>query len=162
MIGTTDDPCSDLIWHEKLASDESFPVKVLPSFRPDPALNIHKPGFVQYIKTLSETTGRKLETVVDVADALSERIAFFAAHGCRAADHGLDYLVCSPVDEQTATVALRKALDGQPLTTEEIEGYQTALLLHCARAVSYTHLDVYKRQADASAAVQSAEKTAAG
>lgn len=133
MIGTTDDPCSDLIWHEKLASDESFPVKVLPSFRPDPALNIHKPGFVQYIKTLSETTGRKLETVVDVADALSERIAFFAAHGCRAADHGLDYLVCSPVDEQTATVALRKALDGQPLTTEEIEGYQTALLLHCAR-----------------------------
>ena len=134
MIGTTDDPCSDLIWHEKLAADESFPVKVLPSFRPDPALNIHKPGFVQYIHTLSQTTGRKLETVSDVADALSDRIAFFDAHGCRAADHGLDYLVCRMIDEQTATAALKKAMDGQPLTTEEIEGYQTTLLLHCARA----------------------------
>ncbi len=133
MIGTTDDPCSDLRWHEKLAADESFPVKVLPSFRPDPALNIHKPGFAQYIATLSETAGRRLETVTDVCDALSERIAFFDAHGCRAADHGLDYLVCRPVDVETATAALRKALDGQPLTTEEIEGYQTALLLHCAR-----------------------------
>ena len=133
MIGTTDDPCSDLIWHEKLAADESFPVQVLPSFRPDPALNIHKAGFAQYISKLSETTGRKLETVTDVCDAFSERIAFFDAHGCRAADHGLDYLVCRPVDTGTATAALQKALDGQPLTAEEIEGYQTVLLLHCAR-----------------------------
>ena len=133
MIGTTDDPCSDLIWHEKLAADESFPVQVLPSFRPDPALNIHKAGFAQYISKLSETTGRKLETVTDVCDALSERIVFFDAHGCRAADHGLDYLVCRPVDTGTATAALQKALDGQPLTAEEIEGYQTVLLLHCAR-----------------------------
>lgn len=133
MIGTTDDPCSDLIWHEKLAADESFPVQVLPSFRPDPALNIHKAGFAQYISKLSETTGRKLETVTDVCDALSERIAFFDAHGCRAADHGLDYLVYRPVDTGTATAALQKALDGQPLTAEEIEGYQTVLLLHCAR-----------------------------
>ena len=133
MIGTTDDPCSDLIWHEKLAADESFPVQVLPSFRTDPALNIHKAGFAQYISKLSETTGRKLETVTDVCDALSERIAFFDAHGCRAADHGLDYLVCRPVDTGTATAALQKALDGQPLTAEEIEGYQTVLLLHCAR-----------------------------
>ena len=133
MIGTTDDPCSDLIWHEKLAADESFPVQVLPSFRPDPALNIHKAGFAQYVSKLAETTGRKLETVTDVCDALSERIAFFDAHGCRAADHGLDYLVCRPVDTGTATAALQKALDGQPLTAEEIEGYQTVLLLHCAR-----------------------------
>ena len=133
MIGTTDDPCSNLIWHEKLAADESFPVQVLPSFRPDPALNIHKAGFAQYISKLSETTGRKLETVTDVCDALSERIAFFDAHGCRAADHGLDYLVCRPVDTGTATAALQKALDGQTLTAEEIEGYQTVLLLHCAR-----------------------------
>ena len=133
MIGTTDDPCRGLIWHEKLAADESFPVQVLPSFRPDPALNIHKAGFAQYISKLAETTGRKLETVTDVCDALSERIVFFDAHGCRAADHGLDYLVCCPVDTGTATAALQKALDGQPLTPEEIEGYQTVLLLHCAR-----------------------------
>ena len=57
MIGTTDDPCSDLAWHEKLAADESFPVLVCPSFRPDPALSIHKPGFPAYAERLEETEG---------------------------------------------------------------------------------------------------------
>ena len=37
------------------------------------------------------------------------------------------------MDTGTATAALQKALAGQPLTAEEIEGYQTVLLLHCAR-----------------------------
>lgn len=44
MIGTTDDPCDSLEWHGRLAADETFPVKVCPTFRPDRALNLHKPG----------------------------------------------------------------------------------------------------------------------
>lgn len=133
MIGTTDDPCSDLSYHEKLAADESFPVKVLPSFRPDPAVNIQKPGFAAYIQRLEGAAGRSLGTIDEVKQALSERIAYFDAHGCRSADHGLDALVCRPVSDREATAALKKARRGESLTQEEIEGYQTALLLHCAR-----------------------------
>ena len=133
MVGTTDDPCSDLAWHKKLAEDTSFKTKVCPSFRPDPALNIHKPGFVEYISLLGKTTGKTLETVEDVCEALSQRIAYFDENGCRAADHGLDYVMFRPVSNQEATAALRKALAGEAVTREEAEGYQTALLLHCAR-----------------------------
>ena len=133
MVGTTDDPCSDLQWHKKLAEDTSFDVKVCPSFRPDPALNIHKPGFVEYIALLGKTTGKALTTVEDVRWALSQRINYFAENGCRAADHGLDYVMCRMVSDEEATATLQKALAGQTVTREEAEGYQTALLLHCGR-----------------------------
>ncbi len=133
MVGTTDDPCSDLEWHKKLAQDDSFATKVCPSFRPDPALNLHKPGFVEYIEKLGNTVGKKLETVEDVRWALSQRIAYFDENGCRAADHGLDYVMFHPVSDEQATAALRKALAGEAVTREEAEGYQTALLLHCGR-----------------------------
>ena len=133
MIGTTDDPCSDLCWHEKLAADESFPVQVCPSFRPDPALNLHKAGFQDYIKKLEAASGIAIQCVEDVCAALTQRIEYFDAHGCRASDHGLDYMMFRPVSNEEATAALRKALSGQSVTKEETEGYQTALLLHCAR-----------------------------
>lgn len=133
MIGTTDDPCSDLEWHKKLAADKSFPVRVCPSFRPDPALNIHKAGFAEYIAKLAKTTGRTLDTVEAVCQALSERIAYFDENGCRAADHGLDYVMYRAVSNEQATDTLRKALAGQAVSREEAEGYQTTLLLHCAR-----------------------------
>ena len=133
MVGTTDDPCATLIWHEKLAADGSFPVQVCPSFRPDPALNLHKPGFASYVDALEQNVGIPIRSIQAMRDTLSGRIAFFDAHGCRAADHGLDYVMFRPVPDETATAALQKARAGQPLTLEEIEGYQTALLLHCAR-----------------------------
>lgn len=133
MVGTTDDPCSDLIWHKKLAEDEDFPVQVCPSFRLDPVLNIQKPGFAEYMTRLAETTGKNLDTIEDVRSALSERIAYFDKNGCRAADHGLDYMMFRVVNDEQATQTLHKALTGQRLTREEAEGYQTALQLHCAR-----------------------------
>ena len=133
MIGTTDDPCSDLAWHRKLANDQSFPVQVYPSFRPDSVLNIRKPGFGESIARLARTTGKALDTVEAVCDALRGRIAYFDQNGCRVADHGLDYVMYRPVSNQQATETLRKALAGQPVTREEAEGYQTTLLLYCAR-----------------------------
>ena len=45
LVCTTDDPADSLIWHEKLAADASFPVKVLPAWRPDQAMNIEKRSF---------------------------------------------------------------------------------------------------------------------
>ena len=133
MVGTTDDPCSDLVWHEKIAADESFPVKVCPSFRPDPALNIHKAGFKEYVEKLSKVSGVEIRGVESMRQALTQRIDFFNAHGCRAADHGLDYVVYHPIADEAADAAFRKALAGKTVTKEESEGWQTALLLHCAR-----------------------------
>ncbi|MCC8182823.1 MAG: glucuronate isomerase [Clostridiales bacterium] len=134
MIGTTDDPVDSLEWHQKIAADPTFETKVCPSFRPDKALNLHKAGFADYIAQLSAVVGRELTTAQDVADALVERIEYFHANGCRAADHGLDYVMYRPCTPEEADAAYHKALAGEKLTIEEIEGYQTTLLLACARA----------------------------
>lgn len=140
MIGTTDDPCDSLQWHEKLAADSAFPTAVCPSFRPDPALNIQKPGFAAYVERLEAVCGFAVRSAEDMRRALTARIEYFALHGCRAADHGLDALVFREADDRTLTAALRKARAGETVTREEAESWQTALLLHCAR--EYRRLDM--------------------
>ncbi len=135
FIGTTDDPIDSLQWHEKIANDPTIDVKVCPSFRPDKALNIHKDGFVDYIGKLAKAVGKeRLATAQDVADALVDRIHFFYDHGCRASDHGFEAVVpFRPVTMAQADAAYQKALCGETLTPEEIEGYQTVLLLACSK-----------------------------
>ena len=132
MVGTTDDPCSDLRYHALLAQSD-FDVKVLPSFRPDPAVNIHKPGFREYIAKLAATCGMTISTVADVCKALTMRIEYFDKHGCRASDHGLDYIMHREATEAEVDAVLAKALAGEPVTREEAECYQTAVVLHCGR-----------------------------
>ena len=134
FIGTTDDPIDSLEWHEKLAADPTMTTVVAPSFRPDRAVNLHKPGFAAYMAQLAACVGKdRLETIQDVLDALDARAEFFRAHGCRASDHGLDYVPFTACTLEEADEAYRKALQGEPLTTAEIDGYQTTLLLHLGK-----------------------------
>ena len=134
FIGTTDDPLDTLQWHDKLAADESFDVKVCPSFRPDKAVNIHKDGFRDYIGKLGACVGKELTSAQDVCDALVERIEYFYDHGCRASDHGLDYVPYNLISMEEANEIFRKGMAGEALTTAQVEGYQTVLLLACAKA----------------------------
>ncbi len=132
MIGTTDDPCSDLKYHELIA-ESGFETKVLPSFRPDAALNISKRGFKNYILKLSQTVGIEINSAADVAKALSIRMDFFDKMGCRSADHGLDYVPFRNAELSEAEDVFRKTMSGQSISREESEAYQNFLLLHCGR-----------------------------
>ena len=135
MIGTTDDPVDSLEWHEKLAADPTVTVKVCPSYRPDKAININKPGFVEYIGKLAASVGKdSLNTVGDVCDALVKRLEFFAKLGCRASDHGLDYIPYRPAAPEQVNAVFAKAMKGEEITVEEAEQYQTAILLCLGRA----------------------------
>ena len=69
----------------------------------------------------------------DIKRALSDRIAHFAACGCRAADHGLDYVCFRRLPEPALNAVFQKVLSGEVPTVEESEAWQTELLLHCAR-----------------------------
>ncbi len=57
LICTTDDPVDNLEWHKKIAEDASFDVKVLPAWRPDKAMNIEKPDYLDYLDKLAAVTG---------------------------------------------------------------------------------------------------------
>lgn len=134
FIGTTDDPIDDLFWHEKIAADASFDTIVAPSFRPDKAINIHKDGWGAYMQKLAVSAGKQeLATVEDVLAALTKRLEFFYAHGCKASDHGLDYIPFQNYTMEQADAVYQKALRGEKLTVEEIDGYQTVVLIHLGK-----------------------------
>ena len=134
FIGTTDDPVDTLEWHEKIAADPTIRFKVCPSFRPDKAININKPGFAEYIGKLAASVGKdSLSSAGDVCGALTERLEFFKKLGCRASDHGLDYIPFRPVSQAEADAAFAKAMAGEEVTLAEAEGYQTYILMHLGR-----------------------------
>ncbi len=136
MIGTTDDPIDSLEWHKKLAEDETFDFcKVYPSYRPDKAININKEGFADYIKKLAASVGKEsLDTVEDVKAALIERLEFFKEMGCRASDHGLDYIMYREGTDEEIEAVYKKVMAGGTCTLEEAEKYQTAILVTLGRA----------------------------
>ncbi len=141
FIGTTDDPIDDLSWHEKLAADPTAPCKVCPSYRPDKAINITKGGFVEYITALAKSVGKEtLHSTQDVCDALVERLEYFAARGCKASDHGLDYVPYREGTDAQADAAFKKAMAGETVTLEEAEIYQTKILVCLGKA--YSRLDI--------------------
>ena len=133
MIGTTDDPIDSLEWHKKLLEDKSFDVTVAPSYRPDKAVNIEKAGFAEYIGKLSVASGIEIKTVEDVKKALSNRLDFFCEVGCRATDHGLDYVVYSPADDAEVENIFQTVMNGGTVSQEDADKYKTAIMLHLGK-----------------------------
>lgn len=140
MIGTTDDPIDSLEWHEKIAADKGFETMVLPSFRPDKAVNIDKAGFAEYIKKLGEVAGVDISTAAGVMTALTKRLEYFCAHGCKAADHGLDYAVYSPAPQDEVERIFASAMRGETVSQADADKYKTAILVHIGR--DYARLGV--------------------
>ena len=134
MVGTTDDPIDDLYWHQKIKEDPTIKFTVAPSFRPDKALNINKPGFAEYMGKLAAVVGKeKLACINCVTDALTKRIEFFADMGCRASDHGLDYIPYREATKEEVNAIYQKVMAGESCTVEEAEKYQTYILIHLGK-----------------------------
>ena len=125
---TTDDPADSLEWHKKIAEDESFGVKVLPSFRPDKALGIEKENYVNYLARLGE-----IKSFAQLVDVLKERLTFFVENGCRVSDHGMEAVPHAPATEAEVEAIFRKRLAGEIPTAQEQKKFKTALLLELGR-----------------------------
>jgi glucuronate isomerase len=143
---TTDDPADDLAAHRALAAErklalqadnltadspvvyESFPVKVLPTFRPETALHPEQPNFAAWVKKLAGVVKQPINTLDDLKAALSERALFFKESGCRLADQSLGSPDLTRRDEAEAAKSFKRALAGETLTTAEYDNYQACLL----------------------------------
>ena len=136
MLGTTDDPADDLKWHKLIAEDKSFKTAVCPTFRPDKAVNIDKAGFADYIKKLSAAAETDIKTVSDVKAALEKRLDYFCSLGCRATDHGLDYVVYEPASEETVNEIFKRALRGERVSQSEADRYKTELMLFLGEKIA--------------------------
>ncbi len=129
MIGTTDDPIDTLEWHKKIKEEGVCDALVLPSYRPDKAVNIDKAGFVEYIKALGEAADMEINSVADVKAALIKRLDFFCEMGCKATDHGLDYIPFAEGTDEEIEAAFKAAMKGEAITAEQADMYKTAILV---------------------------------
>ena len=132
LICTTDDPADDLKWHKILAEDENFPVQVLPAWRPDKAMNLEKPDYVEYLEKLGKAAGMEIKTFADLKEALKKRMAFFDSMGCKASDHGLNYVAYAPASEEEMEAVFAKRMNGEAVSAEEEKKFKTAFMLFVA------------------------------
>lgn len=132
FIGTTDDPVDSLEYHKLIAEDKTFDTVVAPSFRPDKAFQLEKKDFPQYIEKLSEVSGVKIDSLASLKEALGKRMEHFNNNGCKASDHGLNYVVYREMSEEKMNDALLRAIKGEETTLEEQEAVMTDMLLFCA------------------------------
>ena len=128
-ICTTDDPIDDLKYHKLLREVEDFDCTVLPSYRPDKALNIHLEGFADYIKTLGEVAETEIKSYKDVIAALLKRCDYFHTVGCRVSDQAFEYVPYSIAPEEEIETIFQKAMAGEAITAEESDKYKTPILL---------------------------------
>jgi glucuronate isomerase len=146
-VCTTDDPIDSLECHESLAGNVvnrkkygETETKVRPSFRPDKALEIGKPGFAAYVSELGKVTGKPIDSLDGMMAALAARIDYFARHGCLASDHDLEYApfqaaLNGSTDagwEKDAAAIFDKVMSGGSADLCEAELYKTYTLCFLA------------------------------
>ena len=133
LICTTDDPADSLVWHQKIAADESFDVQVLPAWRPDKAMNLEKADYTEYLKKLSEVSGVEIHSFETLLEALRKRLDFFAENGCCISDHSLEYVMYVPASGEEIEAIFAKRLSGQSVDRQEELKFKTAFMTALGR-----------------------------
>ena len=140
LICTTDDPVDSLEWHTKIAEDKSFDVIVRPAWRPDKAMNIEKPEYLDYLAKLAEVCGKaKIGSFAELKDALKQRMEFFKSMGCNVSDHALEYVMYAPASDEEIEQIFAKRLGGAAISKEEELKFKTAFMLFVGK--EYHKLD---------------------
>ena len=121
-VATTDDPVSPLAAHGQYGD-----TLVSPTFRPDRMINLDEGA----LSELAEVAGIETATLDGLKAALTARLDYFVAHGCRISDHGMDRL---PAEDCGEAVASELYTRRSELTAEE-RWTLSSHLLHFAAAL---------------------------
>ena len=113
-IATTDDPVSDLSAHGIYGD-----TKVAPTFRPDRIIGLDETA----LSELAAVSGIATDTLEGLKAALTTRLDYFVAHGCRISDHGMDRLPRPDCGEDMARELYAKRGEVNP-------GHRFALTSH--------------------------------
>jgi len=125
---TTDDPVDDLSFHQAIAAEGKLKARVLPTFRPDKAVNVDRAGFADYIQQLSRVAGMEIKSTADVLTALERRVEYFHALGARISDHGMDTVPYGEPSFKQADKAFKAAMAGEEMKQKHIDSYRTVIL----------------------------------
>jgi glucuronate isomerase len=129
VICTTDDPADSLEYHIKIKELPDFDCVVLPSFRPDKALEINRTTFLPWLSQLGSVIGGQVTDYDKLLSALEARVDFFHSVGGVVSDHALDYVAYAETTKEEAAAIFAKALRGDGVTLEEEKKYKTYTLV---------------------------------
>lgn len=146
-ICTIDDPIDSLDHHRKFRAEGSD-MLMLPTWRPDKAMNIEKKEFRSYVTQLGEVANIDISTFNGLVDALQSRHDFFAQNGCRIADHQLEEFYDEQYTDSQIEIIFEKAMRGQDLSHSEVRQYKhcflklTAEMNHAANWTQQYHYGI--------------------
>jgi len=134
VVCTTDDPVDDLSAHVALAADASFPVTVVPTFRPDEACAVDDPArFNAWVERLAVVRGGRIDRWEDFLGALRERHTRFHDAGCRASDHGLEEPYGEDCSAEEAARIFASVRSGSAPEPREARAFKSAVMRELAR-----------------------------
>jgi glucuronate isomerase len=127
---TTDDPTDDLRYHKQIAEEGCY-AKVFPAFRPDKALNVHKPDiWNEWVAKLEASSNRTIGNYREFLDAIAARHDYFHTMGGRLSDHGINHCYADFVSDTVAGKIFAKARSGKPATEKEQVQFASNLMLY--------------------------------
>lgn len=130
---TTDDPIDTLECHKRIRADDTFDVKVLPTFRPDRALEVGHEMFRDWVEKLGYITSIAIKTLDDYREALAHRIDDFHEVGCRLSDHSLSGDCYLASNEAELKSIFLKGLGNSSPTLEEQIKFRSAVLIYLGK-----------------------------
>jgi glucuronate isomerase len=133
VVCTTDDPTDDLGYHQDFASQESD-IRMFPTFRPDKTFSAEDPAsYNVYLDKLGAAANVSISTFEELLSALRSRVEFFDSLGCRASDHGLEYIYFDTNAMDAAPAAFKKVRAGKALNQLELVQLKCAVLLELSK-----------------------------
>ena len=124
LICTTDDPTDNLEYHKLLAAKKALTFKVLPTFRPDKAINILNQDYLAYLMLLSKSCSTEIKSYSDLINALKARIRYFKEVGCKLSDHSLESLYYFSTNEEEVSTIFEKRLQCNTISFEDAEKFK--------------------------------------
>jgi glucuronate isomerase len=135
VVCTTDDPVDPLDHHSLLRADPDQRVTVVPTFRPDAALDVEHPAFFnQWVNRLSAAAQVEIEGWRDFIDALRKRHDAFHELGCRASDHGIEEPYADDCTDREARRIFRSVRAGRVPAVADARAFKSALMMEFGRA----------------------------
>ncbi len=150
FIATTDDIADSLEWHEKIAADPTFDVKVTPSFRCDKLLLILANGYTDYLKTLSGICNIDICGVDSLCKAIEQRLDYFIERGCIFTDLGIPDFPHRIAEHDEADATLKAVIKGEAIDRDSYLAFLGYMLVFLGKLyyktgrVMQLHLAVYR------------------
>jgi glucuronate isomerase len=130
---TTDDPADDLRYHKQIA-DSGYKVRVLPTWRPDKAMNADNAiVYNEYLNKLGEAAKIDIQTTDDLLNALQKRHDFFHEAGCRISDHGIEEFYAENYTASDIEAIFKKVRQRNELNREELLKFKSFMLFEGAK-----------------------------